>query len=101
MSAIRVLLQALLLAKIIFQYSFAQTPWPPVIYQGYFNQCKYSLTSQKVPDLKADGICYCLSSAFSKEFGMEEYDYMRRAQPNPNGSSIDKRLYKVIKQCTN
>ena len=80
---------------------FSQTPWPPVVYQSYFNQCKSSMLSQKVADLKADGICYCLSSGFSKEFGMEEYDYMRKAQPNPNGSNIDKKLYSVMKRCTN
>ena len=48
---------------------------------------------------KANGVCYCLSSGFSKEFGMEQYNHLRSAKPNPNGNSYDRKLYKVVTNC--
>lgn len=79
--------------------AYAQTPWPSEIYQSYFNQCKISMLEQRMSDAKANGVCYCLSSGFSKEFGMEQYNYLRSAKPNPNGNSYDRKLYKVVTIC--
>lgn len=82
------------------KFSFAQTPWPQEVYQSYFNNCKASLLQQGSGDRKATGMCYCLASAFSKEFGMEQYNHLRSAQPNPNGSVFDKKLYQIFKKCS-
>lgn len=78
---------------------FSQTPWPTEVYQSYFNQCKQSMLQQGMTDRRANGVCYCMSSSFSQEFGMEQYNYLRSAQPNPNGDSYDKKLYKVVTNC--
>jgi hypothetical protein len=83
-----------------YKFLFAQTPWPQEVYQSYFNNCKASLLQQGAGDRKANGMCYCLSSAFSKEFGMEQYNHLRSAQPNPNGSVFDRKLYKIFKKCS-
>jgi hypothetical protein len=77
----------------------AEVPWTSEIYNSYFNQCKSSMLQQKMTEQRANGVCYCLSSAFSKEFGMEQYDYLRSAQPNPNGNIYDKKLYKIMTNC--
>lgn len=79
--------------------AFSQTAWVTEVYQSYFNQCKTSMLQQGMSDQKANGVCYCMSSGFSKEFGMEQYNYLRSAQPNPNGTIYDKKLYKVISNC--
>jgi hypothetical protein len=78
---------------------FAQTPWPTEVYQGYFNQCKQSMLSQRMTEKRASGVCYCMTSSFSKEFGMEQYNFLRSAQPNPNGSIYDRKLHKIVTQC--
>lgn len=79
--------------------SNAEVPWTSEIYNSYFNQCKSSMLQQKMTEQRSNGVCYCLSSAFSKEFGMEQYNYLRSAQPNPNGSIYDKKLYKIMTNC--
>ena len=79
--------------------AYPQTPWPSEVYQSYFNQCKIAMYEQAMPDQKSNGICYCLSSGFSKEFGMEQYNHLRSAKPNPNGNSYDRKLFKVVSNC--
>ena len=99
-----ILRRALSMAIIILAQSFSafgETPWPPIVYQSYLKQCRESMLSQGMSSQKSDGVCYCLSSGLSKEFGMEEYDYMRAAQPNPKGSTVDRRLYKTVMKCMN
>ena len=81
--------------------TFGETPWPSVVYQSYLKQCRESMLSQGMNSQKSDGACYCLASGLSKEFGMEEYDYMRAGQPNPKGSPVDRRLYKIVTKCMN
>jgi hypothetical protein len=90
---------ALLSAISIHGIAFSQTPWVTEVYQSYFNQCKTSMLQQGMSDQKANGVCYCMSSGFSKEFGMEQYNYLRAAQPNPNGTVYDRKLYKVATSC--
>ncbi|WP_146188497.1 hypothetical protein [Limnohabitans sp. 2KL-51] len=77
----------------------AQTPWPTEVYQSYYNQCKASMRQQGMSEQKANGYCFCISSGFSKEFGMEQYNHLRSAQPNPNGSIYDRKLFNVATSC--
>jgi hypothetical protein len=79
--------------------SSSQTPWPTEVYQSYYNQCKVSMRQQGMNDQRANGVCFCMSSGFSKEFGMEQYNHLRSAQPNPNGSVYDRKLYNVATSC--
>jgi hypothetical protein len=79
--------------------SHSQTPWPSEVYQSYLNQCKVSMRQQGMSDQRANGVCFCMSSGFSKEFGMEQYNHLRSAQPNPNGSVYDRKLYSVATSC--
>lgn len=77
----------------------SQTPWPTEVYQSYFNQCKVSMRQQGMSEQRANGYCFCVSSGFSKEFGMEQYNHLRSAQPNPNGSIYDRKLFNVATGC--
>jgi hypothetical protein len=90
---------ALLVASSTHGLVFSQTPWVPEVYQSYFNQCKVSMLQQGMNEQKANGVCYCMSSGFSKEFGMEQYNHLRASQPNPNGTVYDRKLYKVVTSC--
>jgi len=77
----------------------SQTPWPSEVYQSYFNQCKVGMRQQGMSEQRANGYCFCISSGFSKEFGMEQYNHLRSAQPNPNGSIYDRKLFNVATSC--
>lgn len=79
--------------------SYSQTPWPTEVYQSYYSQCKTSMRQQGMSEQRANGYCFCITSGFSKEFGMEQYNYLRSAQPNPNGSIYDRKLYNVATGC--
>lgn len=77
----------------------AQTPWPPFVYQAYLEQCTTSLITQGAQSKKAEQFCYCITTGLSGEFGMEEYDYIRKIQPKPKGTRREQRLYKVMEKC--
>lgn len=93
----------LFFAPLIFalsQISYAQTPWPKIVIDDYHQQCTNSLISQKVKATQAQQFCSCLAGRLSNEFGVEEYQIIRNNQPKPNGSRIERRLYRVMEQCT-
>jgi hypothetical protein len=58
------------------------------------------MTSQRMPQAAATSYCSCIANGMSEEFGMEEYGDMMKAQPIPNGSAHDRRLYKVFAACS-
>jgi len=78
----------------------AQTPWPESAKLAYVERCAESMLSQGLPSKTAKAYCFCIADGMSKEFGMEEYDQMMKAQPKPNGSAYDRRLYKVFSACS-
>lgn len=73
--------------------------WPVGAKNSYVDRCSQSMQSQGLSGSKARSYCSCLADGMESEFGMREYDAMMRAQPNPNGTSIDRRLYKVAAAC--
>lgn len=77
----------------------AQTPWPTPVYQTYLEQCRSSLISQGADSRKSEIFCYCLATGLSGEFGMEEYEHIRRIQPNAKGNKRERRLYQVFEKC--
>jgi hypothetical protein len=78
-----------------------KTAWPTSTKVAWINRCVSSLVSQGVSDQHARTYATCIANAPEKEFGMEEYDQMMKASPNPKGSEYDRRLDKVFKSCGN
>ena len=77
-----------------------KTPWQKPAKAAYVDRCVSSMTSQGLPKQYASSYCSCIADGMEKEFGMEEYDHMMKAQPNAAGSSYDKRLYRVFQSCS-
>ena len=77
-----------------------KTPWPKSAKAAYVDRCVSSMSSQGLPKQYASPYCGCIADGMEKEFGMEEYDHMMKAQPNAAGSSYDKRLYRVFQSCS-
>ena len=75
--------------------------YPEASKQAYVDRCGASMHSQGLPLEKARGFCRCMIDAQEIEFGRREYDAMMQAEPNPNGSNIDRRLYRVTNGCRN
>jgi hypothetical protein len=81
--------------------AIAATPWPEGIKESYIDRCADSLSSQGLGEKVAKSYCSCIANGMNNEFGLEEYKSMMKAQPNPNGSNYDRRLYKVFSACKN
>jgi hypothetical protein len=77
----------------------AATPWPDEPKRAYIEICAKSFYSQSVPVDRAKSFCTCAAEGMSEEFGMEEYPGLMNAQPNPNGSRDDKRLFAILRTC--
>jgi len=73
--------------------------WPEQTKQAYVDRCTPEMVSQGASETSARGFCRCLIDAEEIEFGQSEYQQMMSAQPDPNGSSNDKRLYQVYMGC--
>jgi len=58
------------------------------------------MISQGLLKQYANPYCSCIAGGMEKEFGMEEYDHMMKAQPNADGSLYDKKLYRVFQSCS-
>jgi hypothetical protein len=78
----------------------AKTPWPEAPKAAYVKGCVQDMSSQGMPAKIATTFCSCAAEGMSKEFGLEDYTALMKAQPNPRGSSDDKRLYKVMSACS-
>lgn len=74
--------------------------FPEGVKRAYVDRCGGSMHSQGLPLDKARGYCRCIIDAQEIEFGKREYDAMMKAQPNPSGSDIQQRLYKVFTGCS-
>ena len=77
-----------------------KTPWPKSAKAAYVDRCVSSMISRGLPKQYASPYCVCIADGMEKEFGVEEYDHIMKAQPNAAGSSYDKRLYRVFQSCS-
>jgi len=77
----------------------AKGDFPEAAKSAYVDRCGTSMNSQGFPLDKARGFCRCTIDAQEIEFGRREYDAMMKAQPNPGGSDIERRLYVVLEGC--
>lgn len=83
----------------------AEDPRVAVAHQAYVARCTSSLVSQGMTSQKAEAVCACVSKGIIAEvqFGVpgdkERYERIMSAQPNPNGSSEDHQLYKIVTPC--
>ena len=73
--------------------------WPENTKYAYIDRCSKSLSSQGLSVKNAKKFCTCTTNGMEDEFGMKEYNQMMKAQPNPNGSQYDRRLFKVYMAC--
>lgn len=96
----RKLLALGLLVVLVPLLVFARTPWPEGAKRAYIDRCAESMTSQGLGKSAAVAYYSCISEEMSNEFGMEEYDPMMKATPNPKGSDYDRRFYKVFTGCS-
>ncbi|MCP9469500.1 MAG: hypothetical protein NNA31_05805 [Nitrospira sp.] len=71
----------------------ARTLWPEGAKLSYIERCAGSMSSQGLPPKTAKSYCSCIANGMSNEFGMEEYNQMMKAEPKPNGTAHDRRLY--------
>jgi len=78
----------------------AQGDWEQGVKDTYVARCGKSMIKQGLAADKAAGYCGCAVDGLEVEFGKKDYDAMMRAQPNPQGTDADKRLYKVLKGCS-
>jgi hypothetical protein len=76
--------------------AIARTPWPEGPKRSYAERCAESMSLQGLSPKTASTYCVCTVDGMSKEFGMEEYNQMMKAEPKENGSSHDRRLYRVF-----
>ena len=96
---------ALAAAVIVTSDARAEDPRIAVAHQAYVARCTPSLVSQGMTLQKAEAVCACVSKGIIAEvqFGVlgdkERYERIMSAQPNPNGSSEDRRLYKIVAPC--
>lgn len=87
------------IAMTLTSASYALTPFPAGPAQQYVNRCTQSLTSQGAFPAKAESMCACVTGGMSNEFGMEGYERVMNAQPDPNGSADDRALAKIFTSC--
>jgi hypothetical protein len=73
--------------------------WPAGAKQAYVDQCVPPMVSRGISMENATSACRCLGDALEAEFGTRDYNVMITAQPNPNGSDADQRLYRVAAGC--
>jgi hypothetical protein len=94
-----------LLAAIIMIFQIhptlaAQGDWQQGAKDAYMDRCNKSMVKKGLAADKATGYCRCAVDGLEVEFGKKDYDTMMRAQPNPQGTDADQRLYKVLKGCS-
>jgi hypothetical protein len=93
-----------LLAVIIMTFQIhhafaAQGDWQQNAKDAYVDRCSKSMLKNGLAIDKAAGYCRCAVDGLEVEFGKKDYVSMMQAQPNPQGTYADKRLYKVLKGC--
>lgn len=73
--------------------------WPEKQKEAYVTRCSQQLTVGGQPIDGARRSCQCLADSLEAEFGLTEYEAMMTAQPDPNGSDVARRLYRVVTRC--
>lgn len=73
--------------------------WPSGATEAYIERCGRDMVSQGMATEKAPAYCRCVAGGLEREFTREEFAAMMKAQPNPNGSEVDRRLYRVLSAC--
>lgn len=97
----RVPLAVLLFAVSPLPILAAEGDWPPDIKSAYVNNsCAPALVTQGMAPEAAKEFCQCMIDAQELEFGWAEFDSMMAAQPNPDGTDIERRLYNTIAGCS-
>jgi hypothetical protein len=76
-----------------------RSPWPKGVREAYIERCSKDVVTQGLPPDNAASFCRCFAEGLAAEFGVDEYLQMMQAQPNPNGTEYDRRLYKIITSC--
>ena len=79
--------------------SFAKTPWTKGAKSSYIVNCAEDLVKQGLMRQAASSYCSCAADGMETEFGMEEYKQMMKAEPNPQGTRDDRRLYQLLAVC--
>jgi len=77
----------------------AQGDWQQSAKDAYVARCRKSMAKQGLAVDKAAGYCRCAVDGLEVELGKKDYDAMMKAQPNPQGTNADQRLYKVLTGC--
>lgn len=65
------------------------------------NSCVPALENQDVDQHDATAYCNCIIDAQEVEFGNAEYEAMMAAQPDKDGSEIERRLHRTLTGCAN
>jgi hypothetical protein len=94
------LLAAIILVFQIYPTFAAQGDWQQSAKDTYVARCSKSMIKNGLPTDKATGYCRCAVDGLEVEYGKKDYDAMMRARPNPQGTDADRRLYKVLKGCS-
>ena len=91
--------------------SFIQPAWSQdhargaAVERAYVARCAPELSSQGMPAQRADAVCRCAVSGIidAVKFGTpgdrERYERLIQAQPNPNGSPVERQLYGLLRSC--
>jgi len=91
--------------------SFIQPAWSQDharvagVERAYVARCAAELSSQGMPAQRADAVCRCAVSGFidAVKFDTpgdrERYERLTQAQPNPNGSPVERQLYGLLRSC--
>lgn len=71
--------------------------WLPEAKIAYIKRCTAQVAQQNIHD--PTGMCVCVADALEEGFKQSEYNLMMQSQPNPNGSSSDRRMYAALEPC--
>jgi hypothetical protein len=90
---------------ILVGHARAEDPRVAAAQRAYIARCTAEMASQGMPTQKAEAVCSCVSSGFHAyvQIGVAgdeaRYRELMNAQPNPNGSPADQRLFKIMTPC--
>lgn len=94
-----------LLAFVAFLMASAMSPaaqgeWPEFVKSQFIeNSCAPSLEAQGYEATAVLTFCACFAAQIEANFSILEYEDILAAQPNPDGSSADRRLYAAVMAC--
>lgn len=79
--------------------SSAGWQWPIETKNLYISRCASSIVQQGAPPSKARAFCSCFAGGLESDFDQENVQAAIHGNPNPNGSPIDKALYRIVSRC--